>query len=57
MSTKAWRISGLVLTGLGVLFYSTDWYMKGSLSSLGWVAFILMLTGFGLGLGLLASGK
>jgi hypothetical protein len=57
MTTKTWRIIGLVLMGLGVASYGVDWYVKGSLSGMGYTGFALMLIGFVFNGGALVSGK
>jgi hypothetical protein len=46
MTTAAWRISGLVVTGLAVILHTTEWYTRGVLSPLGWIALVLLLTAF-----------
>ena len=43
MTTKTWRIVGLVLMGLGVASYGIDWYVKGSLSGMGYTGFKCLL--------------
>ena len=57
MRTKAYRIIGVVLMGLGFSLDGIEWYTTGSLSSMGLTAFALLFTGFALNLYLLVVGK
>jgi hypothetical protein len=47
MTTKAWRIFGLIITGLSILFLVFDGYLKGwALSPYGWTAIVMISVAF-----------
>ena len=57
MNALSSRIAMTVFTGLGVAVYAVDLYERGSLSTLGWIAFSLLLVAFVLGVFGMVRGR